>query len=238
MTAYQAPLDDMRFVLSELAGLDDVAALPRFIDATPDLIDAILTEAGKLASDVLAPLNPVGDVEGCVLENGVVRTPTGFAEAYAKFIEGGWNGVPFDPEYGGMGLPLLLAGATFEIWQGANMGFAICPTLTQAAVELLSTHGSEELRATYMAKLVSGEWTGTMNLTESQAGSDLSQVRTRAVRDGAHYRITGQKIFITYGEHDYTDNIIHLVLARSPDGVEGVKGLSLYVVPKFLVHDD
>ncbi|NQV83825.1 MAG: acyl-CoA dehydrogenase [Rhodospirillales bacterium] len=238
MTAYQAPLDDMRFVLRELAGLDDVSALPGFADATPDLIDAILVEAGKLASDVLAPLNPVGDREGCVLENGAVRTPKGFAEAYAQFVEGGWNGVPFDPEYGGMGLPMLVAGATFEIWQGANMGFAICPTLTQAAVELLSTHGSDELRAIFMNKLVSGEWTGTMNLTESQAGSDLSQVRTRAVHDGAQYRITGQKIFITYGEHDYTDNIIHMVLARSPDGPEGVKGLSLYVVPKFLVRDD
>jgi len=238
MTAYQAPLDDMRFVLSELAGLGDVAALPGFEDATPDLIDAILKEAGKLAGDVLAPLNVVGDREGCVLENGAVRTPRGFAEAYAQFIEGGWNGVPFDPEYGGMGLPQLVAGATFEIWQGANMGFAICPTLTQAAVELLSTHGSDELRATYMEKLVSGEWTGTMNLTEAQAGSDLSKVRTRAVRDGDHYRITGQKIFITYGEHDFTDNLIHMVLARSPDGPDGVKGLSLYVVPKFLVQDD
>ncbi|MBL4691573.1 MAG: acyl-CoA dehydrogenase family protein, partial [Rhodospirillales bacterium] len=238
MTAYQAPLDDMRFVLSELAGLGDVAALPGFEDATPDLIDAILKEAGKLAGDVLAPLNVVGDREGCVLENGAVRTPRGFAEAYAQFIEGGWNGVPFDPEYGGMGLPQLVAGATFELWQGANMGFAICPTLTQAAVELLSTHGSDELRATYMEKLVSGEWTGTMNLTEAQAGSDLSKVRTRAVRDGDHYRITGQKIFITYGEHDFTDNLIHMVLARSPDGPDGVKGLSLYVVPKFLVRGD
>jgi alkylation response protein AidB-like acyl-CoA dehydrogenase len=228
----------MRFVLNELAGLGDVAALPEFEDATPDLIDAILSEAARLAGDVMAPLNVVGDREGCVLENGVVRTPEGFAGAYAQFIEGGWNGVPFDPEYGGMGLPMLVAGATFELWQGANMGFAICPTLTQAAVELLSRHGSDELRAVYMEKLVSGAWTGTMNLTEAQAGSDLGQVRTQAVRDGDHYRITGQKVFITYGEHDFTDNIIHMVLARSPDGVDGVKGLSLYVVPKFLVRGD
>ena len=228
----------MRFVLSELAGIDDIAALPGFEDATPDLIDAILAEAGKLASDVLAPLNPLGDREGCVLENGVVRTPEGFAEAYARFIEGGWNGVPFDPQYGGMGLPMLVAGASFEIWQGANMAFAICPTLTQAAVELLTANGSDKLRATYMEKLVSGEWTGTMNLTEPQAGSDLSSIRTRAVHNDGNYRITGQKIFITYGEHDFTENVIHMVLARSPDGPDGVNGLSLYVVPKFLVKGD
>lgn len=238
MTAYRAPLDDMRFVLRELAGLDAVAALPGHEDATPDLIDAILAEAGKLATDVLAPLNPVGDRQGCVLENGVVRTPDGFSQAYGQFIEGGWNGVPFDPEYGGMGLPMLVAGATFEIWQGANMAFSICPTLTQAAVELLSTHGSDDLRAVYMEKLVSGEWAGTMNLTEPQAGSDLSKIRTRAIKVGENYRLTGQKIFITHGEQDFTGNIIHMVLARSPGGPVGVKGLSLYVVPKFLVKED
>jgi len=244
MTAYQAPLDDMRFVLSELADLDGVSKLPGLEDATPDLIGQVLEEAGKLASDVLAPINASGDREGCVLENGAVRTPKGFPEAYAKFIEGGWNGVPFDPEYGGMGLPYLVASATFEIWQGANMAFAICPTLTQAAVELLAIHGSDGLKATFMEKLVSGKWTGTMNLTEPQAGSDLSRVRTRAARDagadkgGGPYRITGQKIFITHGEHDFTENIIHMVLARSPDGPEGIKGLSLFVVPKFLIKED
>ena len=241
MTVYQAPLDDMRFVLNELADLDGVSKLPGLGDATPDVVDAILEEAGKLAAEVLAPLNKSGDEEGCVLENGVVTTPKGFPEAYAKFIEGGWNGVPFDPEYGGMGLPYLVTAATFEIWQGANMAFAICPTLTQAAVELLEIHGSGELKGVFMAKLVSGEWTGTMNLTEPQAGSDLSKVRTQAARDGenaGHYRITGQKIFITHGEHDLTENIIHMVLARSPDGPEGIKGLSLFVVPKFLIKDD
>ena len=241
MTAYQAPLDDMRFVLNELVDLDGVSKLPGLGDATPDVVDAILEEAGKLAAEVLAPLNKSGDEEGCVLENGVVTTPKGFPEAYAKFIEGGWNGVPFDPEYGGMGLPYLVTAATFEIWQGANMAFAICPTLTQAAVELLEIHGSGELKGVFMAKLVSGEWTGTMNLTEPQAGSDLSKVRTQTARDGenaGHYRITGQKIFITHGEHDLTENIIHMVLARSPDGPEGIKGLSLFVVPKFLIKDD
>ena len=241
MTVYQAPLDDMRFVLNELADLDGVSKLPGLGDATPDVVDAILEEAGKLAAEVLAPLNKSGDEEGCVLENGVVTTPKGFPEAYAKFIEGGWNGVPFDPEYGGMGLPYLVTAATFEIWQGANMAFAICPTLTQAAVELLEIHGSGELKGVFMGKLVSGEWTGTMNLTEPQAGSDLSKVRTQTARDGenaGHYRITGQKIFITHGEHDLTENIIHMVLARSPDGPEGIKGLSLFVVPKFLIKDD
>ena len=230
----------MRFVLNELADLDGISKLPGYGEATPDLIDAILEEAGKLASEVLAPLNKSGDEEGCVLENGVVRTPKGFREAYARFVEGGWNGVPFDPEYGGMGLPYLVTAATFEIWQAANMAFAICPTLTQAAVELLTVHGSDDLKAVFMEKLVSGVWSGTMNLTEPQAGSDLSKVRTKAVKDAADgsYRLTGQKIFITHGEQDFTENIIHMVLARSPDGPDGIKGLSLFVVPKFLVKDD
>ncbi len=238
MSDYRAPLAEMRFVLNELAGLGDVAGLPGCEDATPDLVDVILEEAGKLATDILAPLNRPGDIEGCTFENGVVRTPKGFPEAYAKFIEGGWNGVPFDPEYGGQGLPWLVATAVFEIWHAANMALAICPTLTQAAVELLSVHGSDALRAVFMAKLVAGSWTGTMVMTEPQAGSDLAKIRTKAVRDGDHYRITGQKIFITHGEHDFTENIVHMVLARSPDGPEGIKGLSLFVVPKFLVKDD
>ncbi|MEE9317067.1 MAG: acyl-CoA dehydrogenase family protein, partial [Rhodospirillales bacterium] len=204
MTAYEAPLSDMRFVISELVGLDEVAGLPGLGEVTPDLLDAILEEAGKLGSEVLAPLNRPGDIEGCTFENGVVRTPKGFPEAYAKFIEGGWNGVPFDPEYGGQGLPYLVATAVFEIWHAANMAFAICPTLTQAAIELLSVHGSDGLRAVFMEKLVSGAWSGTMDMTESQAGSDLAKIRTKAVRDGDRYRITGQKIFITHGEHDLT----------------------------------
>ena len=240
MTIYQAPLDELRFVLNELADLDGISKLPGYEEATPDLIDAILEEAGKLASEVMAPLNKSGDEEGCVLENGVVRTPKGFPEAYARFIEGGWNSLPFDPNYGGQGLPLLVSAAAFEIWQAANMAFAICPTLTQAAVELLTIHGSDHLKDVFMEKLVSGVWAGTMNLTEPQAGSDLSKVRTKAARtaDGKGYRITGQKIFITHGEQDFTENIIHMVLARSPDGPDGIKGLSLFVVPKFLVKDD
>ena len=238
MTEYRAPLDDMRFVLTELAGLDAVAQLPGFGEVSPDLVDAILEQAGKLGAEVLAPLNRSGDIEGCQLENGVVRTPKGFPEAYAQFIEGGWNGVPFDPDYGGQGLPWLVTTAVYEIWHAANMAFAICPTLTQAAVELLSVHGSNDLKAVFMEKLVSGVWAGTMNLTEPQAGSDLSKIRTKAVREGEGYLINGQKIFITHGEHDFTENIVHMVLARTPGGADGIKGLSLFVVPKFLVKDD
>ena len=238
MTEYRAPLDDMRFVLNELAGLDAVAQLPGFEEVSPDLVDAVLKEAGKLAAEVLAPLNHPGDVQGCHLENGVVRTPDGFKEAYVRFVEGGWNGVPFDPDYGGQNLPWLVAAAVSEIWCGANMSFSLCPMLTQAAVEAVSLYGSDGLKDVYLAKLVSGEWSGTMDLTESQAGSDLSQVRTKAVRDGEQVRISGQKIFITYGEHDLAANIIHMVLARSPDGPPGIKGLSLYLVPKFLPGED
>jgi alkylation response protein AidB-like acyl-CoA dehydrogenase len=167
-----------------------------------------------------------------------VRTPEGFIDAYRQFVDSGWNSVPFDPDYGGQGLPWLVATAVSEVWHAANMSFALCPMLTQAAAELLHAHGSLECKAAFLPKLVSGEWTGTMNLTEPQAGSDLARVRTKAVRDGDHYRVTGQKIFITWGEHDMAENIVHMVLARLPDAPEGVKGLSLFVVPKFLVGED
>ncbi len=188
---------------------------------------------------MLAPLNVVGDREGCVLENGVVRTPTGFREAYAQFVEGGWNGIHFAPEHGGQGLPRLVSTAVAEMWTGANMAFGLCPMLTQAAGDALARHGSDSLKATYLPKLVSGQWAGTMNLTEPQAGSDLARVRTRAVPDGeGAYRITGQKIFITFGDHDLTENIIHMVLARLPDAPDGVHGLSLFLIPKFLVRED
>jgi alkylation response protein AidB-like acyl-CoA dehydrogenase len=236
MTTYLAPLADMRFVINELAGLDALQKLPGCGEATPELVDAILEEAGKLASDVIAPLNRVGDLQGCVLENGVVRTPEGFADAYAQFVAGGWNGVPFEPDHGGMGLPWLVSTAVFEIWHAANMAFALCPLLNQAACELLATHGSDDLKAVFLQKLVSGEWSGTMNLTEPQAGSDLSRVRAKAVNHGHHYHITGQKIFISWGEHDMAENIVHMVLARTSDA--GIKGLSLFVVPKFLIGDD
>ena len=238
MSAYFAPLPDMRFVLHELIGLDEIARLPGYEEVSSDLVDAILDEAGKFARDVLAPLNKQGDIQGCKREQHVVTTPDGFKQAYGKFIEGGWNMLSCDPDYGGQGLPAVVATPVEEIWQAANMGFALCPMLTHGAIEAIHLCGSDELKQRYLAKMVSGEWAGTMNLTEPQAGSDLSAVRTKAVPEGDHYRLFGSKIFITYGEHDYTENIIHLVLARTPDAPAGVKGMSLFVVPKFLVNAD
>src|SRR5882672_5385456 len=241
--SYAAPLADMRFVLEEVAQLDQLATLPGYEAASPDLTEAILDEAAKLAGNELAPLNQPADRAGSVLENGVVRTPPGFREAYARYVEGGWNGLAFDPDYGGQGLPLALATPVAEMWNSACMSFALCPLLNHGAVELLQAHGSPAQKALYLGKLVSGEWTGTMNLTEPQAGSDLGALRSRAVpandeRWGEHYQISGQKIFITYGDHDLTDNIIHMVLARTPDAPPGSRGISLFLVPKFLLDED
>ncbi|MGO8916615.1 MAG: acyl-CoA dehydrogenase [Stellaceae bacterium] len=238
MTDYAAPIADMRFQLAEIAGIGEIATLPGCEQATPDLIDAVLEEAGKLAGGVLAPLNRSGDQQGSRLENGVVRTPEGFKEAYAQYVAGGWNALPFAPEHGGQGLPMALATAVAEMWNSANMGFALCPLLNVGAVEALTAHGSAEQQRLFLPKLIAGEWTGTMNLTEPQAGSDVGALRTRAVRDGDHYRITGQKIFITYGEHDMADNIVHLVLARLTGAPPGTRGISLFLVPKFLVNAD
>ena len=237
--SYAAPLADMRFILKEVAGFDELARLPGYEAASSDLVEAILDEAAKLAGNVLAPLNQPGDRTGSVLENGVVRTPPGFREAYARYVEGGWNGLSFDPEYGGQGMPLALAIPVAEMWNSACMSFALCPLLTVGAVELFKAHGSDEQKHRYLPRLVTGEWTGTMNLTEPQAGSDLGALRTRAVpthdaRWGEHYRLTGQKIFITYGDHDLAPNIIHMVLARTPDAPPGSRGISLFLVPKFL----
>ncbi|MDF1793845.1 MAG: acyl-CoA dehydrogenase [Thalassobaculaceae bacterium] len=239
MSPYAAPLRDMRFVLNDVVGLGRIAALPGLENADPELIAQVLEEGGKLAGDVLAPLNAVGDKQHPWLENGVVRTPDGFAEAYRQFAEGGWNGAPFEEEYGGMGLPWLVSTALQEMWQGANLAFGLCPLLTQAAIDALREVGTDAQKALYLPKLVSGEWTGTMNLTEPQAGTDLGAIRTKAEKcsDGS-YRLKGQKIFITWGDHDCTDNIVHLVLARSPDGIAGTKGLSLYIVPKFIPDAD
>jgi 3-(methylthio)propanoyl-CoA dehydrogenase len=238
MSTYIAPLPDMQFVLQELIGLDEIAELPGCEEVTPDLVDAILDEAGKFACDVLAPLNKPGDTQGCKFKDHVVTTPDGFRQAYRRFIDGGWTMLACDPDYGGQGLPAVVATPVEEMWHAANMGFALCQMLTQGAIEAIHLCGSDELKQRYLAKMVSGEWTGTMNLTEPQAGSDLSAVRTRAVPEGDHHRLFGSKIFITYGEHDFTENIIHLVLARTQDAPEGVKGLSLFVVPKFLVNSD
>jgi alkylation response protein AidB-like acyl-CoA dehydrogenase len=238
MSAYQAPLKDMRFVLNELAGLGEVARLPGYGEATPDTVDAILEEASKFASEVLDPINYSGDREGSKFTDGEVRTPKGFRDAYRKFCEGGWNALPFEAEWGGQGLPRLVSTPVQEMWKSSNMSFSLCPLLTQGAIEALLLRGSEPLKQAYLPNMVEGKWTGTMNLTEPQAGSDLSLVRTRAEREGDHYRISGQKIFITYGEHDLAENIVHLVLARTPDAPEGVKGISLFIVPKFIPGND
>jgi alkylation response protein AidB-like acyl-CoA dehydrogenase len=235
---YTAPLADIRFALREVAGQSEVAALPGYENATEDMIDAVLDEAGKLSANVLAPLNRVGDQQGAKLENGVVRSPQGFAGAYRQFIDGGWNALPFDPEYGGQGMPWLLATAVQEMWQSANMGFGLVLLLNQGAIDAIQHHGTPEQKSTYLPKMISGAWTGTMNLTEPQAGSDLAQLRCRAVPNGDHYLVTGQKIFITYGEHDMAENIVHLVLARTPDAPPGVRGISLFIVPKFLPNPD
>ncbi|WP_035693569.1 acyl-CoA dehydrogenase [Azospirillum halopraeferens] len=236
---YTAPLRDIRFTLDTVAGLDAVAALPGFEDATPDLCDSILEEAARIAGGVLAPLNRIGDTRGARWDDGAVTTPEGWSDAWNTLVEGGWNGLPFEPEWGGMGLPNLLNTAVQEMWHAANMAFALCPMLTQGAVNALRQFASDEVKGIYLPRLVSGEWTGTMNLTEPQAGSDLAAIRARAEPAGdGSYRVYGQKIFITYGDHDLTDNIVHLVLARLPDAPAGVKGISLFVVPKVLVNPD
>ncbi len=238
MSGYVAPIADMRFAAARLAGLSDIQALPGGDEWSSELIDTIFEEGAKFAGGALAPLNRVGDLQGSRLENGVVRTPDGWADAYKAFVAGGWNAVPFDPAHGGQGLPWLVATALQEMWHASSMAFALCPMLTQAVVEALTHHGSDELKARFLPKLISGEWTGTMNLTEPQAGSDLAAIRARAVKEGDHYRVSGQKIFITYGDHELAENIIHLVLARLPDAPAGVKGISLFVVPKIMVAGD
>ena len=238
MSTYAAPLADMQFVMREIAGLDEVAAMPACAEATPDVVDAVLEEAAKFAAGVLDPLNRVGDREGARLVDGRVLPPAGFAEAYRQFIAAGWNGLGAPAACGGQGLPHLVAMVVQEMWNSANMAFCLAPMLTSGVIEALSLRGSPEQRQCYLARLTAGTWSGTMNLTEPQAGSDLSAIRTRAVREGDHYRISGTKIFITWGEHDMAENIVHLVLARTPDAPEGVKGISLFIVPKYLVNAD
>src|SRR5262252_7926068 len=238
MPAYRAPIRDMQFVITELAGLESLSALPGYEEVTPDLVEAVLEEAAKLAGEVLGPLNKPGDEQGASLAKEGVVAANGFAAAYRQFVENGWNGLGGDPEYGGQGLPGVIAAATIEMWNSANMSFALCPLLTAGAAEAIRAHASDELKSRFLPRLVSGEWAGTMNLTEPQAGSDLSAVRTKAVPEGDHYRISGQKIFITWGDHDMAENVVHLVLARLPDAPEGTRGISLLLVPKFLVGVD
>ena len=235
MPQYNPPLGEMIFTLTQIVGLERLPEHPAFGRLDDETVMSILEPAADLASGMLAPLNVTGDRQGCKLSNGEVTTPAGFKEAYRAFTDGGWNSVVFDPAHGGQGLPWLVAFAVNEMWQGANMAFGLCPLLNQGAVEAIEAHASEELKQRFLEKMISGEWTGTMNLTEPQAGSDLAAVRTSAKpQEDGSYRIFGQKIFITFGEHDFTDNIIHLVLARIDGAPEGVKGISLFVVPKFL----
>ena len=238
MSEYFAPVREMRFVLDEIAGIEVLTGLPGFEDLSLDLVDAILEEAGRFTANELAPINRSGDISGSRLENGVVYTPEGFKEAYAKFVEAGWGGVAFDSAYGGQGLPRIISTAVNEMVAAANLSFSLCPMLTHGTIDLLLHHGDDQQKQTYLSKLISGEWSGTMNLTEPQAGSDVGALKTRAVPEGDHYRIKGTKIFITWGEHDMADNIIHMVLARTPESPSGSKGISCFIVPKFLVNAD
>ncbi|WP_128924278.1 acyl-CoA dehydrogenase [Bradyrhizobium guangxiense] len=236
---YRAPINDMLLSLNHGAGLKAAVEAGHYGDFDADIAAAVLEEAGKFASDVLAPLNKVGDEHGIKLDGGKVTTAPGWPDAYKRWIEGGWNAVSGPEDFGGQGLPIAINAACTEIWSAANVAFGLCPLLTASAIEALDAHGSDELKKIYLEKLVSGEWTGTMQLTEPQAGSDVGALRTRAEKqaDGT-YRIKGTKIFITYGEHDMTDNIVHFVLARLPDAPAGTKGISLFLVPKFMVNAD
>jgi butyryl-CoA dehydrogenase len=236
---YRAPINDMLLSLNHGAGLKAAVEAGHYGDFDADIAAAVLEEAGKFATDVLAPLNKVGDEHGIKLDDGKVTTAPGWPDAYKRWTEGGWNAVSGPEDFGGQGLPIAINAACTEIWSAANVAFGLCPLLTASAIEALDAHGSDELKKIYLEKLVSGEWTGTMQLTEPQAGSDVGALRTRAEKqaDGT-YRIKGTKIFITYGEHDMTDNIVHFVLARLPDAPAGTKGISLFLVPKFMVHAD
>lgn len=235
--SYIHPYQDAEFVLRHLVDFDALCAAGGLDEINADLASAILSEAGKLGSEVLAPLNKVGDQQGARMgERGVEQTP-GFEDAYRQFAESGWLSLALDEEFGGQNLPNVLNTAVNEIWHSANMAFALCPMLSQGAMESIAHHASEEVKALFLPKLGSGEWTGTMNLTEPDAGSDLAAIKCKAVPDGEHYRISGQKIFITWGDHQMTNNIVHLVLARLPDAPPGVKGISLFIVPKFLLDD-
>lgn len=238
MADYVAPTRDISFVMNELLDYSKINALDNFTDATSELTGAILDEAGKFAADVMAPLNRVGDLQGVKVEDNTVVTPEGFKEAYQLFVDNQWLSLAQDPEYGGQGMPFLLHLAVSEMWNSACMSLALCPMLTAGGIDALMAHASDEIKTKYLPNLVTGKWSGTMNLTEPHAGSDLSTLKTRAEPVGDHYLIRGQKIYITWGEHDMTENILHIVLAPMIDAPPGNKGLSLFLVPKFKVNDD
>jgi len=238
MTEYSAPLQDLKFAINELSDLQKISQLPGFEHATDDLLELILDEASRFASEVFGPTNIIGDQQGCRLEDGAVKVPTEFSSAYQLFVEGGWQGIDCSQDFGGMGLPALIGSATAEMWQGANLALGLCPMLTSGAIETIEAHADDGLKQIYLPKMISGEWSGTMDLTEPQSGSDLATIRTQAVPNADHYKIIGTKIFITWGDHELTENIVHLVLARLQDAPEGVGGISLFLVPKFLVNED
>jgi alkylation response protein AidB-like acyl-CoA dehydrogenase len=236
---YQAPVDDIVFALKTAAGLDDLLRRGLYAGLDAETIGAVIEEAGKFGAEVLAPLNASGDKTGSKFSDGSVTTPPGFRDAYRQFADGGWSSLPCAETFGGQGLPEIVSAAVGEIWNASNVSFGLCPLLTQGAIHAIEAGGSDAIKAKYLPNMVAGKWTGTMNLTEPHAGSDLGPLSTRAVpQDDGTYRITGTKIFITYGEHDMAENIIHLVLARRPDAPAGTRGISLFLVPKFLVNDD
>ncbi len=243
-TPYKAPQQDMLFVMNELSGLPDLASLPIFEEVTPDVVEAIVNESSKLAEEEVAPLNWNGHLEKVRLDdNNNVVSASGFKKAFKAFAESGWASLNADPKYGGQGMPELLQVTLVENWNAASISWGLCPLLSQGAIEAITAKASDELKATYLPKMIMGQWSGTMNLTEPQAGTDLALIKSTATpaydkQNGEHYRISGQKIFITWGEHDMTDNIIHLVLARLPDAPAGVKGISLFIVPKFLINEN
>jgi len=237
MSTYTPPLQDASFVLNHLIELDQLCSEQQLDEVNSELANVIVEEAGKLAADVLAPLNSVGDQNGATVSAGAVQETKGFADAYQQFVENGWATLTAPEAFGGQALPNVIGTAVNELWHSANMGFALCPMLSQGAVEALIAHGSDELKAQYLPQLISGEWTGTMNLTEPNAGSDLAAVAAKAIPEDEHFKITGQKIFITWGDHQMTSNIVHLVLARLPDAPAGVKGISLFIVPKYLLDE-
>ena len=240
MSEYSPPLDDMKFALREVVDVESLSELPAFNEVGLEALDSLLDEASRFFNEVISPTNRTGDLEGSVLKNdGSVSTPTGFREAYAQYVDAGWGAISFDPEYGGGGFPWLVGIAITEMLTAANMALSLNPMLTQGSIHALSAHGSQEQKLAWLPKLITGEWAGTMNLTEPQAGSDVGALTTKAeIQDDGTYKITGQKIYITWGEHDLTENIIHLVLARTPDAPPGTKGISLFIVPKFVVNDD
>ena len=238
MTVYNFPYKDAEFVINELLGFDQMCQEAGLEEINSELVAAILDEAGRLGSEIIAPLNPVGDQKGATLgEEGVQETP-GFADAYRQYVDSGWPSLVASEVYGGQEMPKVLGAAVSEVWQSSSLAFSLCPLLTGGAIEAITAHGSDQLKDTYLPNMVSGEWTATMNLTESAAGSDLAAVASRAVPEGDHYLVTGQKIFITWGDHQMTENIIHMVLARLPDAPAGVKGISLFLVPKFLLDEN